>query len=316
VQPQPATPTGQRETAWWGSHFVLSEGRVRVPASGGDMALDAQLLADVGRWLGYYALVRLKSFGHLARRRRIKVWFTPTRPRPWYIIWAACAWAGLQMADSAEDADAAFYFEDSTRGQSVAAPHAKRFNFQCTDVSKSRVAAVFESVFGYPLALDPQTHHGQAVEKSEENGRHDGRLIACPGTPRAGAVYQFYIDTAIDGVAQDLRTCCVGGEPVIVMIKTKPLGASFSIQNTSVRAIDVDQMFSPDEQRQIARFNHAMGLDWGSLDILRERSSGRLYIVDVNKTDVGPPVVLSWADRVRVTEALAQALTRMVTNAA
>lgn len=312
----PQSATGQHETAWWGSHFVLSEGRVRVPASGGDMALDAQLLADVGRWLGYYALVRLRSFAHLARRERVKVWFTPTRPRPWYIIWAACAWAGFKLADSAEDADVAFYFEDRTRGEAAAAPHAKRFNFQCTDVSKSRVAATFESVFGYPLTLDPQTHRGQAVEKSEENGRHDGRLIACPAAARPGFVYQRYIDTAVDGVARDLRTCCVGGEPVIVMIKTKPAGMSFSIQNASVRAMPVHKVFSLEERRQIARFNRAMGLDWGSLDILRERASGRLYIVDVNKTDVGPPVVLSWADRVRVTEALARALKRMVKKAA
>lgn len=308
--------TSARETAWWGSHFVLRDGRVRVPASGGDMALDAQLLADVGRWLSYYALVRLRSFGHLAQPGRTKVWFTPTRPRPWYIIWAACAWAGLKLADKPEDADVAFYFEDRTRGEAAVAPQAKRFNFHCTDVSKSRVAAVFETVFGYPLTLDPQTHSGQAVEKSEENGRHDGRLIACPAAPRAGLVYQRYIDTAIDGVARDLRTCCVGGEPVIVMIKTKPAGESFSIQNTSVRAVAVHKVFSLEERRQIARFNRAMGLDWGSLDILRERASGRLYIVDVNKTDVGPPVVLSWADRVRVTEALARALKRMVTRAA
>jgi hypothetical protein len=308
--------TGRRETAWWGSHFVLEHGRVRVPASGGDMPLDGQLLADAGRWFGYYAMVRLRSLGHLAQKRRIKVWFTPTRPRPWYIIWAACAWAGFKLADRAEDADAAFYFQDSTRGEATIAPHAKRFNFRCTDVSKSRVAATFERVFGYPLTLDPQAHQGQAVEKSEENGRHDGRLIACPAAPRAGHVYQHYVDTALNGVARDLRTCCVGGEPVIVMIKTKPAGMSFSIQNTNVRAAPVHKVFSLDERRRIARFNKEMGLDWGSLDILRERESGRLYIVDVNKTDVGPPVVLSWADRVRVTEALARALRRLITRTA
>jgi hypothetical protein len=55
-----------------------------------------------------------------------------------------------------------------------------------------------------------------------------------------------------------------------------------------------------------------MKLDWGGLDVLREHASGRLYVVDVNKTDTGPAVVLSWRDRARATQLLADALVKMV----
>jgi hypothetical protein len=45
---------------------------------------------------------------------------------------------------------------------------------------------------------------------------------------------------------------------------------------------------------------------------LREHESGRLYVVDVNKTDTGPAVVLSWKDRALATKRLSQALRDMV----
>ncbi len=299
--------------AWWGADFVVRDGRVLVPSVGGDIKLDLQLLRDVARWMTYYALVRLKSAGNaLLRPPGPRIWFTPVRPRPWYIIWAATVWAGLRFARHPGEARAAIYFEDRTTGRAPHVPVQKMLNFTCTDVSKSHVATVFEQVFGYPLTIDPTTFTGVAVEKSEENGKHDGRLIECPAQPQPGFVYQRYVDTAVGGAARDLRTPCVGRNPIIVMIKEKPPSESFSIQNKRVYAVEVGDVFSPSEVALISRFTDVMGMDWGSLDVLRETATGRLYIVDANKTDTGPPVVLSWRDRVRVTDALAKALRAMV----
>ena len=50
----------------------------------------------------------------------------------------------------------------------------------------------------------------------------------------------------------------------------------------------------------------------GRLDVLREAETGRLYIVDVNKTDTGPPVVLNWRDRMMATQLLAEALVAVI----
>jgi hypothetical protein len=55
-----------------------------------------------------------------------------------------------------------------------------------------------------------------------------------------------------------------------------------------------------------------MGLDWGGLDILRDRHDGRLYVVDVNKTDVGPLIAPSWPDKLRSMRRLADALVRLL----
>lgn len=299
---------------FWLRDFRAENGRIFIKATGVWIVNDWPLWADIGRWFSYYVLVRAMSvWNHVRLKRRPRIWFTPHRPRPWYVIWAASVWAGVTFARSPEEADAAFYFEDQTIAEPPAPHHQRAFNFGCGDVSKSRVADVMEAAFGYPLKIDPLTYQGEAVEKGELNGVHDGRLVQCPRPPAPGKTYQRLIKTEDEtGVARDLRTVCVGGRPVVVFAKTKPAAARFSIQNTAVSVCGPEDVFAADELDQIARFCAAMRLDWGGLDILRERASGRLYIVDVNKTDTGPAVVLSWRDRVRATSALAAALTRLV----
>lgn len=307
-------PGRNTQRGFWGADFQVVDGYVHVKSTGVRFKNDWQLWRDIGRWFTYYAFVRLHGvWARLTRPRGPRVWFAPHRPRPWYIVWAAIVWGGMEFASSPERADAAFYFEDQT----VAAPppprHAKAFNFGVGDVSKSTVACVMEAAFGYPLAVDPTAFVGEAVEKGEGNGLHDGRLVQCPMAAAPGKAYQHVIKTeGADGWAHDLRTACVGGRPVVVFVKQKPAAARFSIQNTSVVVKTPAEVFSDVELAQIERFCAAMKLDWGGLDVLREHASGRLYVVDVNKTDTGPAVVLSWKDRARATTLLSDALRAMI----
>jgi hypothetical protein len=55
-----------------------------------------------------------------------------------------------------------------------------------------------------------------------------------------------------------------------------------------------------------------MRLDWGGLDVLRDRTDGRLYVVDVNKTDMGPPIAMKLRDKITVTRRLAAAFRDLV----
>src|SRR5262249_39835191 len=96
-------------------------------------------------------------------------------------------------------------------------------------------------------------------------------------------------------------------------LKKKTAAARFSIQNTSVMVKRPDEVLSPAEIAQIEHFCQAMQLDWGGLDVLREHETGRLYVVDVNKTDTGPAVVLNWRDRATATQLLWDALRAMIT---
>jgi len=307
-------PGRNTQRGFWGFDFQIVDGYVHVKSTGVRFKNDWQLWADIWRWFTYYLFVRAHGFwARLKRPMGPRVWFAPHRPRPWYIIWAATVWGGLDFARSPEAADAAFYFEDQTIATPPAPPHLKAFNFGVGDVSKSTVARVMEEAFGYPLAVDPATFVGEAVEKGERNGVHDGRMVTCPLTPLPGKAYQRVIKTeGADGWAHDLRTACVGGRPVVVFVKKKPAAARFSIQNTSVVVKTPEEVFSAAEVAQLATFCAAMKLDWGGLDVLREHESGRLYVVDVNKTDTGPAVVLNWRDRAKATTLLSDALRKMV----
>lgn len=308
------SPGRNTQRGFWGFDFRLVDGYVHVKSTGVRFKNDWQLWADIGRWFTYYAFVRLNGLGaRLTRRPGPRVWFAPYPPRPWYITWAAMVWGGLRFARRPEDADAAFYFEDQTQAIPPPPRHARGFNFGVGDVSKTKVAEVMEAAFGYPLAIDPTTHVGQAVEKGEGNGLHDGRIVQCPTARLPEKAYQRVIATeGADGWACDLRTATVGRKPIVVFVKKKPAAARFSIQNISVEVKLPGEVFSPAELAQIERFCETMQLDWGALDVLRERASGRLYVVDVNKTDTGPAVVLNWRDRAKATRLLAAALIEMV----
>ncbi|MGA9659505.1 MAG: hypothetical protein WBQ60_10445, partial [Asticcacaulis sp.] len=174
---------------------------------------------------------------------------------------------------------------------------------------------IFEEVFGYPLALDPEQTTGEIVEKPETNGVHGGRVVIAPCPAQPGMVYQHLIDTRDeDGCCRDLRTPCAGAEPVLVWVKVKTPQGRFSIHNRRAYLARVSDIFSQHERMLIRQFALKMGLDWGGLDILRDRHNGRIYIVDVNKTDLGPLIALSWRDKIASMNKLGQALRQLVTT--
>lgn len=296
--------------ASWFSEFRVKAGTVHYHQTGARIPLDGALVRDVAAWFTYYIPIRIAGAVRRVLRPGPRLWFTPHHPPPWYLIWNATAWIGARAATGAADADACFYFEDTTWGAG-AATAAPCINGACRDVSKSHVASVFERVFGYPLAIDPAVSQGPVVEKGENNGAHDGRVISCPQPPLADRVYQRLIETGAGDFVEDLRTPCVGGVPVVVFIKRRPRGERFSNHNASVELADPCTLFSEVELARISAFAREMRLDWGGLDILRDRENGRLYIVDVNKTDM-PPLALPFLDKMRASRALGRALEALV----
>ncbi|WGM40703.1 hypothetical protein [Caulobacter sp. NIBR1757] len=306
-------PTPSRAAPWI-SDFAWENGRLRIRKTDIKLSLNGPVLAEIAAWALWLALLWPVAFlARQGRRQPLAIWFAPERPRPWYLVRAAAMWAGIDVARRPEEADAAFYFDDVTVGLPESAGRLRGLNFGCADVSKSHVAAVFEAVFGYPLSVDPMITAGPIVEKSEKNGVHDGRIVEGPLAPRPGHVYQKLIDTADrSGACHDLRTPCAGGAPVLVWTKLKPAGRRFAIQNRRATLHAPAEVFSPRELALIVAFNARMGADWGGLDILRDRQDGRIYIVDVNKTDLGPLIALSWIDKIRSMSRLAVALERLV----
>ena len=302
-----------RSRSWLGA-FEWCDGRIRLRKTGNSAALDARLLAEVAIWLGYHVIVRARSVSRLfSRSAAPRIWFTPDVPEPWYMVRTAALWAGIRLARTPAEADAAFFFDDATTSHAPAPQVARHFNFAGSDISKSRVARVFGEVLGYSLAVDPKLHVGPALEKGEANGAHDGRVVECPLAPLPGKVYQRLIDTiGADGLHREFRTHVVGGKVVAVWEKRRLAAQRFLPPNVSAERRVIEAVFTTEECDRIGRFALAMGLDWTGLDILRDRSDGRLYIVDANKTDAGPIIALSLREKLASTATLAAALLTLI----
>lgn len=298
--------------------FEISGNQLIVKETGAQIPLTTGLLRDVVRIASFVGFVQGVRGSRMLRGRepRARISFFPKRPAPYYAIWPVCKLADVKIVDDPLEADLHFYFEDREfltaplRGPS----NKPAFNVGCFDIRKSVVARVFEETFGYGLAVDPRTHKGSAVQKSELNGKHDGEIVVCPlAEPRADRVYQRLIDNTFDGREFiDIRTPVVGGMVPFVYLKRRTEGARFSNENTRVDLVDADAMLSRTEQAQIGAFASAMRLDFGGLDVLRHREDGRIYIVDTNKTDMGPPSALAGADKLKAMRGLADAFGSLV----
>jgi hypothetical protein len=290
--------------------FEWSLTGVTVRKTGARVPFDHNHLSEVFHWCVYFCVV-------LASRRAKNgpvICFSPDPVRPWYLVWPSLFLTGGRAAARGETPDVWMHFEDKTHSDTITLPDdgKPRWNFQANDLTKSRVAQAFEAAFGYALALNPLTGTGACVEKGEANGVHDGNIITLPYAPKPGKVYQRLVNNrGTDGLVEDLRTPTVGGKPVCVYVKRRDVSVRFTNDNSQCWLRAVDEVFSGDEIAAIERFCAILHLDWGGLDILRDATNGLIYIVDANRTDMGPPIALPLADKINSTRQLGAALQNM-----
>ena len=151
--------------------------------------LDVSFLYRCLRWYMFFSGIQAFRTRKIFSKSQIRIAFYPDIPRPWYLIWPTLALAGIRFEKNPEKADYIMHFKDTTCSYDTP-PFLKSadqlLNFGCQDISKSQVAHLQEDIFSYPLALDPHTHQGEAVEKSDKNGVHDGRIITCPHNVKPG----------------------------------------------------------------------------------------------------------------------------------
>jgi hypothetical protein len=302
---------------WFSDLRFHWDASITVRKTGVKITLKELTAGELSKFLVYLGMLSVQAAAvRLSGRKRYRVWFTPDRPRPWYVVWSAATLAGVKFVRNAADADAVFYFEDVTAGTPPRVAGHSVLNSGITDISKTRVAEAFGRVAGYDLVLDPMTYQGKAVEKNELNGKHDGRLVDCPTAPQPGKSYQRFIDSSDGVTAFDYRTIIINRRPQFVLVKSKLATDRFSIHNVTVTFCELVDVFSAEEIELIRRFAEEMQLDWGAFDVLRDRTSGKIYVVDVNKTDTGPAVDLSLRCRGRLKRAISKAFREMIAERA
>jgi len=169
-------------------------------------------------------------------------------------------------------------------------------NGRCLDIRKSHVARVFGDTFGYSMELDPTRHRGRCVSKPEINALHEGLIVETPiENPDPGRVYHRLINNVVDqDQILDLRTHIEDGVVRLVVRKYRRVDLRFrGAPNLRAELSDPQTEFKAGELTAIAEFCRRIGIDHGTLDILRDADDGRIYIVDANKTPWGPAVALA-----------------------
>jgi hypothetical protein len=200
------------------------------------------------------------------------------------------------VASSPESADWCVFYQDATwmtlpDNDPFAEMASTWINGRCRDISKRHVEQVFDAVFGYPLAIDPLTYQGVCLRKSNRNYVKNVTLLECPlplGELNEEYAYQRLVDSRVPGLGiVSLSTYVVGGQVASVFKAIHPDWIStgtFVDALLDISVVAPASVFSPQELALIAGFCHAMGLDYGKLDIQRDVHDQRLYILDANNS--------------------------------
>jgi len=158
------------------------------------------------------------------------------------------------------------------------------------DCAKDNVHRHMQAVFGYSSAVNSETSVNRGVIKSKTNATHDGVIIDFPCRTPGNCVAEILIDNITDdGLACDIRLPMILGEIPLAYLKYRPKNTRFSNTNSHAKLISPLDALSAEELAMCITFARSIGLDYGELDVLRDRTDGRIYIVDANNTPYGPP---------------------------
>lgn len=245
-------------------------------------------LRHARRWLR--AVLFARRHNSVLPRGAPTATFYPMRLEPTAAIAHVLARLGVRICDFGATADLTFAWHTGTYVAPSAAARlpARAINRGCVDICKSTVDRVWAEVAGYSITVDPLTYRGEMVVKPDENGVRGGRIVSGPlaGT-RPGAVYQRLIDSRRDGRIHTLRPMVFDGRILVVYTKARSEPNWFTGRE-EVGVVAPDNVLSAGEQTWLLRFCAAIALDYGELDVLRDNDSGRIYVVDANRTPIRP----------------------------
>lgn len=201
--------------------------------------------------------------------------------------------------------------EAITRHERARIPQGKRvLNDTQFDSRKRNVQAVFERISSRSLSVDPVSYDGIAVVKSDRNAEHDGALIKLPiKRPADGCVYERLIENLVgENFIFDIRVPFFDGLAPLAYIKLRPRELRFQNVNHAVALVAPGDVLSWEELTLCRTFCREIGLEYGEIDVLRDRRTGEIFIVDANNTPAGPPGMLSEEGRATAIRFLATAM--------
>jgi hypothetical protein len=283
---------------------------------------DAHALSFTGKVLDLKYRLRSKAYSKYLRVRSKKkigagqgpiILCYPEMPEFYHIIWTIADCLGATITnDPSTKADVILHFEDTTiRANDPILDElhkSKRvLNYNARDISKRRVENVFQEVFGYGMSIDPETHLGLCVRKSNDNARHDGKVIQCPTPREEGYIYQNLVNNQKGKWAIDIRVPIIKGTMPVAWRKHKAINDRFDNLKWA-DMIDPEVEYTKEEREKILAFAEKFGFECGELDVIRDFESGMIYIIDANNTPASlhPAEQVSWKDYHMIVHKLAE----------
>ena len=263
---------------------------------------------------GEYLKAKIKIWLQVLLRvciQKKKILFCPEAPKPIFVIYKILLFLGYRITnDPSHNVHLGMKWLNSFDGSpflpevpifkkmSKAPSEIMIVNMDCLDVSKKQVSAIFEKVFGYSVSVDPRLHRGKCVKKSNWNGLHVGEVLDGPvNEMQEGFVYEKLLNNQVaEGLVEDIRVPVFKRTIPFVYLKYRPIEQRLvdrAYSNKKVIIAEVSERLSPAEIEKVGEFTQELGLDYGEIDILRNKDDGKIYIVDVNNNPAGPPEPIS-----------------------
>ena len=164
-------------------------------------------------------------------------------------------------------------------------------NMSIRDISKLHIDKIHKEIFGYSTQIDPLLYTGKIVRKNNLNAKHDGKIYQGPiNSLEQGYIYQILIDNSYsDDLVMDIRVTVVEEILDFVYIKYRLISERFKNTTVVTKIKKTNEVFTDVEIKLLNSFCKKLKLEYGELDVLRDKNENRIYVVDVNNTPHGPP---------------------------
>jgi len=239
----------------------------------------------------------------------LKAGFYPELPSPKASLRNALVYTGFNIVKTI-DADIVIAWQDKTKKDYSQLE--KGINIRCTNIGKDFLDIEHHKVFGYGVEVNPKLFKGKILEKSNENGAHLAQIVEAPIEPKTGFVYQKLLDNRKGLFYIDIRPVIVGQEIPFCYLNYRLEGKRFSAKKIKAKLAETNSVLSADEQMNIIALCQKMGVDVAELDVIRHKSDGLIYVIDVNPTAFGPAHGLSFKNKILATKKYAESLIKLI----
>lgn len=239
----------------------------------------------------------------------IIILFYPEVPEPETAIYQLCEHLDYQISNNQiEPFDAVIKCFDATFFslgllEVLYEIRSEIINVKCLDLSRKLVGEKFAEVFNYPLNLDPSKYTGKIIKRSNILGFDAPEILTAPFNLKHADqdfVYQKFIETQ----ATSLQAVICGDRLPFVL----------QITDNIAELKSPEQVFSSIEIDKIILLAKQLGIDFGALEILRDQTNQKIYIVNAEDTTWRFPSILNKAQKKEALEKISPLFISLASN--